>query len=106
MPALTPVDCLRLQPIGGLRDFFEINLELARPNSPVTLLQADEAIESRGHMAPPSTIHACEIVNTLIGEGTVLRVCPLCDLLCAYGNCARGDARTMQSVWDIARFAW
>ena len=25
-------------------------------------------------MAPPSTIHQCDITNTLIGEGTVLRV--------------------------------
>lgn len=62
------------QPITNLRDFFEINLELARPGSPISLVQADEAIESRGHMAPPSTIHQCDITDTLIGEGTVLRV--------------------------------
>ncbi|KAK9794930.1 hypothetical protein WJX73_010196 [Symbiochloris irregularis] len=61
------------RPITCLRDFYEINLELAHPSSPISLVQADEAIESRGHMAPPSTIHQCEITNTLIGEGTVLR---------------------------------
>ena len=63
-----------LQPLSSLRDFFEVNLDLSKPGSPVGIYQADETIVSRGHIAPPSTIHNCDLVNTLVGEGSCLMV--------------------------------
>ena len=65
-------DCL--QPLSSLRDYFEVNLELSNPGSPVGIYQADETIVSRGHIAPPSTIHQCELKSTLVGEGSFLHV--------------------------------
>ena len=62
-----------LQPLSSLRDFFEVNLDLSKPGSPVGIYQADETIVSRGHIAPPSTIHDCELSNTLVCEGS----CPI-----------------------------
>jgi glucose-1-phosphate adenylyltransferase len=58
--------------INSLRDFYEVNLELAQPGAPISIYDVDEAIVSRGHILPPSLIHDSEIENTLIGEGSVL----------------------------------
>ena len=66
---------LSVQPLASLRDYFEVNLELSKPGSPVGIYQADETIVSRGHIAPPSTIHQCELKSTLVGEGSFLHVC-------------------------------
>ncbi|KAK9831226.1 hypothetical protein WJX74_008354 [Apatococcus lobatus] len=59
--------------ISTLRDFFEVNLELASPTSPVSLFDVDDAIVSRGQMLPPAIMHRCQISNSLIGEGTVVQ---------------------------------
>ena len=67
-----------LQPLASLRDYFEVNLELSNPGSPVGIYQADETIVSRGHIAPPSTIHQCELKSTLVGEGSFLHVWAPC----------------------------
>ena len=60
--------------MAGLRDYYEANLELALPKSPISIFDVDEAIVSRGHILPPSIIHDCTISNTLVGEGSVLVV--------------------------------
>lgn len=63
-----------MQELTGLKDFFEANLELARPTSPISIFNIDETIVSRGHILPPSIIHDCTINNSLVGEGSVLVV--------------------------------
>ena len=65
-----------MQEISTLRDFYEVNLELASPTSPVSLFDVDDAIVSRGQMLPPAIMHRCQISNSLIGEGTVVQVRP------------------------------
>ena len=65
-----------MQELAGLRDYYEANLELALPKSPISIFDVDEAIVSRGHILPPSIIHDCTISNTLVGEGSVLVVRP------------------------------
>ena len=69
---------LPLQEISSLRDFYEVNLELTRPGSPVSIYDVDEAIVSRGHILPPAIIHNCEITHSLVGEGSVLVVSGAC----------------------------
>lgn len=62
-----------------MRDFFEVNLEMTSPGSPITVFDVEESIVSRGHILPPAMIHKCEIMHTLVGEGSALRVsfsCP------------------------------
>ena len=68
------------QELAGLRDFYEANLELATPNSPISIFDVDTTIVSRGKILPPSIIHNCEIFDSLVGEGSVLVVCSLCSL--------------------------
>ena len=63
-----------MQDISNLRDFFEVNLELTQPGSPISLHDADQAIVSRGHILPPAKITGCEIEHSLIGEGSALKV--------------------------------
>lgn len=65
--------------LAGLRDFYEANLELATPKSPISIFDVDTTIVSRGKILPPSIIHNCEIHDSLLGEGSVLVVnaCPL-----------------------------
>lgn len=63
-----------LQDISNLRDFFEVNLEMTKPSSPVTIFDVEETIVSRGHILPPSMINKCEIEHSLLGEGSSLRV--------------------------------
>ena len=64
------------QELSSLRDFFEVNMELARPNAPISVFDVDETIVSRGHILPPAIVHNCEIHDTLLGEGSVLNVSP------------------------------
>ena len=63
-----------LQDITNLKDFFEVNLELTKPGSPIAIHDVEEAIVSRGHILPPAMISQCKITHSLIGEGSVLRV--------------------------------
>jgi glucose-1-phosphate adenylyltransferase len=58
--------------LAGLRDFYEANLELAAPNSPISIFDVDKAIVSRGRILPPSIVHQCEIYDSLVGEGSIL----------------------------------
>ena len=63
-----------MQELAGLRDFYEANLELATPRSPISIFDVDTTIVSRGKILPPSIIHNCEIFDSLVGEGSVLEV--------------------------------
>ena len=65
-----------LQELAGLRDFYEANLELANPKSPISVFDVDQTIVSRGHILPPSIVHQCEISDSLVGEGSILMVPP------------------------------
>ena len=63
-----------MQDISNLREFFEVNLEMTSPSSPITVFDVEETIVSRGHILPPAMINKCEIVHSLVGEGSALRV--------------------------------
>ena len=63
-----------LQDVNSLRDFYEVNLELALPGAPISFYEVEEGIISSGQVLPPALISGCEIADTLIGEGSVLRV--------------------------------
>lgn len=65
-----------LQDITNLRDFFEVNLEMTRSGSQITVFDVEETIVSRGHILPPAMIHNCDIQRSLVGEGSALRVSP------------------------------
>lgn len=78
-----------LQDITNLRDFFEVNLEMTRPGSQITVFDVEETIVSRGHILPPAMIHKCDIQRSLVGEGSALRVSPpafraACTLSCPH----------------------
>lgn len=63
-----------VQDVHSLRDFYEVNLELAMPGAPIKFYEVEEGIVSSGQVLPPALISGCEIEDTLIGEGSVLRV--------------------------------
>jgi ADP-glucose pyrophosphorylase len=67
-----------VQDVSSLRDFFEVNLELALPGAPISFYEVEEGIIKAGHVLPPALIHECEVENCLIGEGSVLRVGAVC----------------------------
>ena len=73
------VRCGCAQDVNSLRDFYEVNLELALPGAPISFYEVEEGIVSTGHVLPPVLVHDCEIENSLIGEGSVLRVRPCPD---------------------------
>ena len=66
-----------LQDVNSLRDFYEVNLELAMPGAPISFYEVEEGIISSGQVLPPALISGCEIEDALIGEGSVLRVSAL-----------------------------
>ena len=72
--ALCDLGNILLQELADLRDFYETNLELGKPGSPISIFDADKAIVSRGQILPPSIIHNCEIHDSLVGEGSILVV--------------------------------
>lgn len=63
-----------VQDVSSLRDFYEVNLELALPGAPISFYEVEEGIISAGHVLPPALIHNCTVENSLVGEGSVLRV--------------------------------
>jgi len=69
-----------LQDVSSLRDFYEVNLELALPGAPISFYEVEEGIISAGHVLPPAIISGCDIEHTLIGEGAVLNVGPVATL--------------------------
>lgn len=75
--ALTSTLPVMLQDVNSLRDFYEVNLELAMPGAPISFYEVEEGIVSSGQVLPPALISGCEIEDALIGEGSVLRVSDL-----------------------------
>lgn len=59
--------------ITTLRAFYDINLELTKPNPPLSVSAIHRGIISRGYHNPPAIITRCEIENTLVGDGCQLR---------------------------------
>ncbi|CAK0781127.1 hypothetical protein CVIRNUC_005292 [Coccomyxa viridis] len=70
--------------VNSLRDFYEVNLELAMPGAPISFYEVEEGIVSSGQVLPPALISNCEIEDALIGEGSVLRRSKI--LGCVIGN--------------------
>lgn len=67
-----------MQDVNSLRDFYEVNLELALPGAPISFYEVEEGIISSGHVLPPALIHDCQVEDSLVGEGSVLRVRTCC----------------------------
>ena len=63
--------------MASLRDFYEVNQELARPSAPLSFYEVDKAIVSKGEVLPPSIIHKCQLVDTLVGEGVCAARCAI-----------------------------
>ncbi len=47
---------------------------MTSPSAAISVFDVEETIVSRGHILPPAMIHKCEIVHSLMGEGSTLRV--------------------------------
>lgn len=74
----------------SLRDFYEVNLELAMPGAPISFYEVEEGIVSSGQVLPPALISGCQIEDALIGEGSVLRVSCLSSEYTGQGFSAHG----------------
>jgi glucose-1-phosphate adenylyltransferase len=59
--------------VSTLRNFFDINLSLAKRDAPLSIEEIHKGIVSRGSFCPPAIISHCELDNALVGEGCVLR---------------------------------
>ena len=59
--------------IGTIRAFYEANLDLARPLPKFNFFNTKAPIYTRSRYLPPSKMHDCEISNSLISEGCILR---------------------------------
>ena len=94
-----------MQDVNSLRDFYEVNLELAMPGAPISFYEVEEGIVSSGQVLPPALISNCEIEDALIGEGSVLRVGPFFLLLFMVRNegTIRNLARQSGSAASLAR---
>ena len=66
--------CAHTQDVSSLRDFYEVNLELARPGAPISFYEVEEGVVSTGQVLPPALIHGCDVEHCLVGEGSVLKV--------------------------------
>ena len=73
------------QDVNSLRDFYEVNLELAMPGAPISFYEVEEGIVSSGQVLPPALISGCQIEDALIGEGSVLRVSRLSSKYTGHG---------------------
>jgi hypothetical protein len=64
----------RAQDVLTLRDLYEVNLGLARPDSPIAFYDVEKGIVSAAPVRPPSIVHNCDIEHSLVGEGSLLNV--------------------------------
>ncbi len=64
----------RAQDVLTLRDLYEVNLGLARPDSPISFYDVEKGIVSAAPVRPPSIVHNCDIEHSLVGEGSLLNV--------------------------------
>ena len=58
--------------VGTIRAFYEANLDLAAPLPKFNLFDAEAPIYTRTRNLPPSKIHNCDIINSLVSEGCIL----------------------------------
>lgn len=58
--------------IGTIGSFYEANLQLARPNPPFNLTDANAPIYTRPRFLPPSRIDGAKINGSLIADGCVI----------------------------------
>jgi len=56
--------------IGTIRSFYESNLDLTRPESPLDFMVEDKRILTRSRFLPPSKIVTAKLKNALIGDGS------------------------------------
>lgn len=59
--------------VSSLRDYYEANLAMTLDNPPVKMFDVEAAIQSKGTCLPPVTFNNCDVKQTLVGEGSVLR---------------------------------
>jgi glucose-1-phosphate adenylyltransferase len=59
--------------VSTLRNFYDVNLQLASSEAPLSVEEIHKGIVSRGSFCPPAIVSHCELDNTLVGEGCVLR---------------------------------
>lgn len=59
--------------IGTIRSFYEANLDLASPLPKFNFFDTRAPIYSRSRYLPPSKIQGCDIDNSMISEGCILR---------------------------------
>ncbi len=58
--------------IGTIGSFYEANLQLARPNPPFDLHDANAPIYSRARFLPPSRIDGARVESSLIADGCII----------------------------------
>lgn len=58
--------------VSSLKDFYETNLVLAQPDSPIS---EQISVATRGSMLPPAQLHGTQISNSIVGDGAVLVGC-------------------------------
>lgn len=59
--------------IGTIRAFYEANLDLASPLPKFNFFDATAPIYTRSRYLPPSKLHDCEIDNSMVCEGCILK---------------------------------
>ena len=59
--------------IGTIRAFFDANLDLAAPLPKFNFFDAESPIYTRSRHLPPSKLHDCDIDNSMVSEGCILR---------------------------------
>lgn len=59
--------------IGTIRAFFDANLDLASPLPKFNFFDAESPIYTRSRHLPPSKLHDCDIDNSMVSEGCILR---------------------------------
>jgi len=59
--------------IGTIRAFFDANLDLAAPLPKFNFFDAASPIYTRSRHLPPSKLHDCDIDNSMVSEGCILR---------------------------------
>ncbi|HEY9282386.1 MAG TPA: glucose-1-phosphate adenylyltransferase [Pyrinomonadaceae bacterium] len=58
--------------IGTISAFHSANLDLTSPVPRFNLFDADFPIYSRARYLPPSKLHRCEIIDSIVGEGCII----------------------------------
>ena len=58
--------------IGTIRAFYQANLDLASPLPKFDFFNDADPIYTRSRYLPPSKIHGCDIINSMISEGCIL----------------------------------